>query len=150
MSLQKQIDQDIREAMLAKDQIRLRGLRAIKAALLLANTEKGAAESLTPEAEIQVLQKLAKQRKESAAIYQEQNRDDLYRIEQEELQVIENYLPEQLSPEELENTIQSIIQETGASGMKDMGRVMAAANKALAGRAEGRLVSEVVKRLLVS
>ena len=150
MALQKQIDQDIKQAMLAKDQARLRGLRAIKAALLLANTEKGAAESLTPEAEIQVLQKLAKQRKESAAIYQEQNRNDLYQIEQEELQVIEGYLPEQLSPEELENSIQSIIHETGASGMKDMGKVMAAANKALAGRADGRLVSEVVKRLLSS
>jgi uncharacterized protein YqeY len=148
MSLENTINQDIKSAMLAKDEPRLRGLRAIKSALLLAKTEKGASEILSEDAEIKVLQKLMKQRKESAEIYQQQNRQDLYQIEKEEQDVIEAYLPKQLGREEIKERIQSIITQLGASGMKDMGRVMAMANKELAGTADGRTVSEIVKELL--
>lgn len=148
MSLENKINQDIKSAMLAKDEPRLRGLRAIKSALLLAKTEKGASEILSEDAEIKVLQKLMKQRKESAEIYQQQNRQDLYQIEKEEQDVIETYLPKQLGREEISERIQSIISQLGASGMKDMGRVMAMANKELAGTADGRTVSEIVKELL--
>jgi len=148
MSLENKINQDIKSAMLAKDEPRLRGLRAIKSALLLAKTEKGASEILSEDAEIKVLQKLMKQRKESAEIYQQQNRQDLYQIEKEEQDVIETYLPKQLGREEISERIQSIITQLGASGMKDMGRVMAMANKELAGTADGRTVSEIVKELL--
>src|ERR1700753_601503 len=109
MSLINQIDQDIKQAMLAKQADRLRGLRAIKSALLLARTEKGAAEELTPEAESKVLQKLAKQRKESADIYQAQNREDLYKIEVDELQIIEAYLPKQMGREEIESYLKELI-----------------------------------------
>jgi uncharacterized protein len=148
MSLENTINQDIKSAMLGKDEPRLRGLRAIKSALLLAKTEKGASEILSEDAEIKVLQKLMKQRKESAEIYQQQNRQDLYQIEKEEQDVIEAYLPKQLEREEISERIQSIITQLGASGMKDMGRVMAMANKELAGTADGRTVSEIVKELL--
>lgn len=148
MSLETQINQDIKAAMIAKDTIRLRGLRAIKAAILLANTEKGHTEELTEDGEIKVLQKLVKQRKESAEIYQQQDRKDLYTIEIEEMQVIEEYLPKQLEREEIENVVRGIIAETGASSIKDMGKVMGAANQKLAGQADGRTISEVVKSLL--
>ncbi|HWV71784.1 MAG TPA: GatB/YqeY domain-containing protein [Pseudosphingobacterium sp.] len=148
MSLENTINQDIKSAMLAKDEPRLRALRAIKSALLLAKTEKGASEILSEDAEIKVLQKLMKQRKESAEIYQQQNRQDLYQIEKEEQDVIETYLPKQLGREEISERIQAIITQLGASGMKDMGRVMAMANKELAGTADGRTVSEIVKELL--
>lgn len=148
MSLEQKINQDIKTAMLAKDNARLRGLRAIKAAILLAKTEKAANEELTEEAEIKVLQKLVKQRKESGEIYKAQGRDDLYQIELEEQNVIEEYLPKQLSREEIEEIVKKIIAETGASGMKDMGRVMGVANAQLAGRADGRTISEIVKSSL--
>ena len=148
MSLTTTIDQDIKQAMLAKDQARLRGLRAIKSALLLARTEKGAAEEVSEEAEIKVLQKLVKQRKESAEIYKTQNRDDLYQIEIEEQEVIETYLPKQLGRAEIELAIKDIITKTGAASVKDMGKVMGAANKELAGKADGKTISEVVKELL--
>lgn len=148
MSLQQNIDQDIKSAMLNKDSIRLRGLRAIKAALLVAKTEKGAQEVLTEEAEHKVLQKLAKQRKESADIYQAQNRPDLYQIEHEELQVIEAYLPKQMDKEAITAFIKEVITNTGASNMKDMGKVMGLVNKGLAGKADGKTISEVVKELL--
>jgi uncharacterized protein len=148
MPLQQQIDQDIKSAMLAKDAGRLRGLRAIKAALLLAKTEKDASEILTEEAEIKVLQKLVKQRKESAGIYQAQQRDDLYQIEMEELQVIEAYLPKQMTREEIDAHVKEVIARTGAAGMKDMGKVMGAVNKELAGKADGKTVSEAVKQAL--
>ena len=148
MPLQQNIDQDIKSSMLSKDSIRLRGLRAIKAALLVAKTEKGAQEALTEEAEIKVLQKLAKQRKESSDIYQSQNRQDLYQIEQEELQVIEAYLPKQLDRSAVESLIKLIISQTGASDVKDMGKVMAVASKELAGKADGKTISELVKELL--
>jgi uncharacterized protein len=148
MSLINQIDQDIKQAMLAKQPDRLRGLRAVKAALLLARTEKGASEDLTEEAEIKVLQKLIKQRKESADIYKTQNREDLYEIEMQEMQVIEPYLPQQMGADEIETFIKDLIGRVGATSVKDMGKVMGAANKELAGKADGRTISEVVKRLL--
>lgn len=148
MSLITQIDQDIKQAMLAKDADKLRGLRAIKAALLLARTEKGAAEELSQDAEIKVLQKLIKQRKESAEIYKSQNREDLYEIEMQEMQVIEPYLPKQMSPAEIEAYVADLIKRTGAESVKDMGKVIGAANKELAGKADGRTISEIVKKLL--
>ncbi len=134
--------------MIAKDTAKLRGLRAIKAAILLAKTEKGHAEDLSQEAEIKVLQKLVKQRRESAEIYKTQNREDLYEIEVEEEKVIEAYLPKQLSKEEVETIVKAIIVETGASSIKDMGKVMGATNQKLAGQADGKTISEVVKSLL--
>jgi len=148
MSLINQIDQDIKQAMLAKEPDRLRGLRAVKAALLLARTEKGAGEELDKDTEIKVLQKLIKQRKESAEIYKTQNREDLYDIEMQEMEVIEPYLPKQMSAEEIEVYLKELIGRVGATSVKDMGKVMGAANKELAGKADGRTISEVVKKLL--
>ncbi|TSJ38562.1 GatB/YqeY domain-containing protein [Mucilaginibacter corticis] len=148
MSLITQIDQDIKLAMLAKQPERLQGLRAIKSALLLAKTEKGAAEELTQEAEIKVLQKLVKQRKESADIYKAQGRDDLYQIEIGEMQVIEPYLPQQMTRFEIEGVVQEIIERIGATSIQDMGRVMGLVNKEMAGQADGKTISEVVKQLL--
>jgi uncharacterized protein YqeY len=148
MSLITQIDQDIKLAMLAKQADRLRGLRAIKSALLLAKTEKGAADQLTVEAETKVLQKLIKQRKESADIYRTQNREDLYEIEMEEMKVIEPYLPQQMTRFEIEGYLQELISRVGATSVQDMGKVMGAANKELAGKADGRTISEVVRQLL--
>lgn len=150
MALEEKINQDIKTAMLAKDNSRLRGLRAVKAALLLAKTEKGSSEILTEEAEIKVLQRLVKQRKESADIYRQQNRDDLYQIEIEEQEVIEGYLPKQLNKAEIETIIKAIITDSGASSVKDMGKVMGLANKALAGKADGKTISEIVKSLLTT
>lgn len=148
MTLEEKINQDIKAAMIAKDANKLRGLRAVKAAILLAKTEKGHTEELTEETEIKVLHKLVKQRKESAEIYKNQNREDLYAIEVEEQEVIEAYLPKQLSREEVEKIIKDIISTTGASSVKDMGKVMGAANQQLAGKADGRTISELVKSLL--
>ena len=148
MSLINQIDQDIKQAMLAKQPERLSGLRAIKAALLLARTEKGAAEEISNDAEIKVLQKLIKQRKESAEIYKAQNRDDLYQVEMGEMRVIEPYLPQQMSRFEVEGYLQELISRIGATSVSDMGRVMGMASKELAGRADGKTISEIVKQLL--
>lgn len=148
MSLITQIDQDIKLAMLAKQADRLQGLRAIKSALLLAKTEKGAADELTEDAEIKVLQKLVKQRKESADIYKTQNRDDLYQVEMAEMLVIEEYLPQQMSKFEIEGYLEELIGRIGATSVKDMGRVMGMASKELAGKADGKTISEVVKQLL--
>jgi uncharacterized protein YqeY len=148
MALENTINQDIKAAMLAKDEARLRGLRAIKSALLLAKTEKGATETLTEETEVKVLQKLVKQRKESAEIYLQQNRQDLYQIEKEEQDVIEEYLPKQLSREEIVAEVQRVIQEVGATSVKDMGKVMGLINQRLAGKADGKTIAEVVKEQL--
>lgn len=148
MSLQQTIDQDIKAAMLNKDSAKLRGLRAIKAALLLAKTEKGAEEGVSEEMEIKVLQKLVKQRKESADIYQAQNRPDLFEIENEELQVIEAYLPQQMDRDAIILYIKELVTRIGATSMKDMGKVMGLVNKELAGKADGKTISEVVKELL--
>src|SRR5690606_27851780 len=127
MTLKNQIDQDIKTAMLAKDQARLRSLRAIKSAILLAETEKNAG-AFDESSEIKVLQRLVKQRKESAEIYQQQNRLDLFTIEKEELEIIEQYLPKQLSRDEIKSKIVEIVQKSGASSIKDMGKVMGQAN----------------------
>ncbi|MBD1425952.1 GatB/YqeY domain-containing protein [Sphingobacterium arenae] len=148
MSLEQKINQDIKVSMIAKDNVKLRGLRAIKAAILLAKTEKIQVEELSEDTEIKVLQKLAKQRKESGDIYKNQNRDDLYQIEMEELQVIEEYLPKQLDRSAVEQVIKDIITEVGATSVKEMGKVMAAANQKLAGQADGKTISEVVKSQL--
>jgi len=142
------IGQEIKQAMLAKDQVKLRGLRAIKAAILLAKTEKGHTEELNEDAEIKILQKLVKQRKESADIYKSQNREDLYQVEQEEIDVISQFLPQQMERAEVEAVIAKIIAETGASSIKEMGKVMGIANKELAGKAEGKLIGEIVKSQL--
>lgn len=147
MSLKDTINQDIKSAMLAKDQARLRGLRAIKAAILVAETEKNA-DAFDADGEIKVLQRLVKQRKESAEIYKQQNRDDLYTVEKEEIDVIESYLPKQLSRDEVRAVVTSMVKQTGASTMKDMGKVMGAVNKELAGKADGRTISEIVKEVL--
>lgn len=148
MSLITQIDQDIKQAMLGKQEARLRGLRAIKSALLLARTEKGASEDISQETGIKVLQKLIKQRKESADIYKAQNRGDLYKIEAEEMEVIEAYLPKQMERAEIQAYLKDLIGRVGATSVKDMGKVMGAANKELAGKADGRTISEVVRELL--
>ncbi|QJD94681.1 GatB/YqeY domain-containing protein [Mucilaginibacter robiniae] len=148
MSLITKIDQDIKQAMLGKQEVKLRGLRAIKSALLLARTEKGASEEISEETETRVLQKLVKQRKESADIYQAQNRPDLYQIEADEMEVIESYLPKQMDRSEIETYLKELIGRVGATSVKDMGKVMGTANKELAGKADGKTISEVVKQLL--
>ena len=142
------IDQEIKQAMLAKDQAKLRGLRAIKAAFLLAKTEKGHTEELTEDGEIKILQKLVKQRKESATIYKEQGREDLFTVEQEEIDVISQFLPQQLDRADIEKVIARIIAETGATSVKEMGKIMGLANKELAGKADGKLIGEIVKTQL--
>lgn len=141
------IDQEIKAAMFAKDNAKLRGLRAIKAALLVAKTEKGA-EELNEEGELKILQKLIKQRKESADIYKAQNRDDLYKVETEEMDVISEFLPKQMDRAEIASAIEKFISESGATSMKDMGKVMGLANKQLVGKADGKLISEIVKEKL--
>lgn len=146
--LQEIIDKEIKTAMLARNNVRLRGLRAIKAAILLARTEKGVSEDLTKEVEVKVLQRLAKQRRESADIFKTQNREDLYAIEIEELEVIEEFLPKQMAREEVAAIIKNAIASTGASSIKDMGKVMGIANKELAGKTDGKTISEIVKELL--
>lgn len=144
------IDQEIKQAMLAKDQAKLRGLRAIKAAILLAKTEKGQSEELTEETELKILQRLVKQRKESASIYKEQGREDLFAVEQEEIDVINQFLPQQLDSEAIAQVVARIIAETGATSIKEMGKVMGVANKELAGKADGKLIGEIVKTQLAN
>ncbi|MBB2149372.1 GatB/YqeY domain-containing protein [Pedobacter gandavensis] len=142
------IDQEIKKAMLAKDQAALRGLRAIKAALLLAKTEKGSAEEITEETEAKILQKLVKQRKESSDIYKTQGREDLSIIEEEEIEVISQFLPKQLNQAEIESIVAQIIKDSGATSVKEMGKVIGLANKELAGKADGKLIAEIVKTQL--
>ena len=148
MSLEQKIMADLKTAMLAKDEKSLRSLRAIKAAILLAKTSEGAGGELKEEDEIKMLQKLVKQRKDSLEIFQQQNRTDLAQKEQEEIEVIEKFLPKQLSGEELKGIIAAIIAETGASSPADMGKVMGVATKQLAGKADGKAISALVKELL--
>lgn len=147
MSLETQIMAQMKDAMKAKDEAGLRGLRAIKAAILLAKTSGGSGE-LTSDDEVKLLQKLVKQRKDSLDIYRQQNRADLAQKEEEEIAIIEKFLPKQLDAEELKTIIAAIIVETGASSAADMGKVMGAANKQLAGQADGKTISAVVKELL--
>ncbi len=148
MSLEEKIMRDLKAAMLAKDEISLRSLRAIKAAILNAKTAEGADEILKEEDETKLLQKLVKQRKDSLEIFEQQNRDDLAKKEREEIQVIEKFLPEQLGNEELRQIISGIIKEAGASSPSDMGKIMGMVNKQLAGKAEGKAIAAIVKELL--
>lgn len=148
MSLQIQINDEIKNAMRAKDSLTLESLRAIKAALLLAQTESGAKDELSKDEEIKILQRLVKQRKESARIYIEQGRDDLAQPEIEQAKIIEKFLPAQLSEEEIKEIITQIIADTGANGIAQMGQVMGEANKRIAGQADGKTISSVVKSLL--
>jgi len=150
MSLKQQIDNDIKTAMLAKNKEELTALRSIKSMILLAETEKTATSELTTETESKLLMKAAKQRKESAEIFQKEGRDDLAKKELLELEVVSRYLPKQLSEADLQIEIKKIIEQVGAKGPQDMGKVMGTATKQLAGKADGKVISEIVKKLLAS
>lgn len=150
MSLKQQIDSDIKKAMLAKNKEELDALRAIKSLILLAETDKGAAGDISSDAENKLLMKAAKQRKESAEIFQQQNREDLAAKELAQLEIINRYLPKQLSEAEVTEALKAILAEVGATGPQDMGKVMGAATKKLAGQADGKVISELVKKLLTA
>lgn len=150
MNLEQKVMAEMKEAMKAKDEATLRALRAIKAEIIKAKTEPGAGGEISSEKEISMLQKMMKQRKDSLEIYQQQNRTDLAQKEQEEIAVIEKFLPKQMSADELKTELQQIISETGASSPADMGKVMGAATKKLAGRADGKTISAMVKELLAN
>ncbi len=147
MRLEDKIKEDLKAAMKAKDKQALRGIRAIKAAILLAKTD-GTKGELDEEKEIKLLQKLVKQRRDSIEIYEKEGREELAETEKEEIEIIEKYLPEQLSEEELKAEVKKIIEETAASSMKDMGKVMGQATKKLQGKADGKAISAAVKELL--
>lgn len=147
MSLEKKINEDLKSAMKSRDQAALRGIRAVKAAILLAKTD-GSGTALDETGEIKLLQKLVKQRQDSLDIYTKQGREDLAKIETEEIAVISNYLPEQMDEEAISAIVQSIIKETGASSMRDMGKVMGLATAKLAGKADGKTIASIVKALL--
>ncbi len=149
MSLQAAVMNKMKEAMKSKDSVALESLRAIKSAILLAQTESGASASLTEEQELKLLQKLVKQRKDSAAIFIEQNREDLAQPELAQAAVIEQFLPEPLSEEEIEKVVLATISQLGAEGMKDMGKVMGVVSKELAGQADGKTISTIVKKNLM-
>ena len=148
MSLEQKIMAELKTAMLAKDEKTVRSLRAIKAAIIVAKTSEGAGGEVSSDEEVKLLQKLVKQRKDSLDIFRQQNREDLAKKEQEEIEVIEKFLPRQLSSDELKPIIAEIISRTGASGPADMGKVMAVATKELAGKAEGKAISTTVKEML--
>lgn len=151
MSLEVTINNDIKQAMIARDKQKLEALRAIKAALLLEKTGAGIGGAEIPESlEIKLLQKLVKQRKESAILYREQNRTDLAEEEEFQASIIEVYLPEQLSEDEVKTIVENIVSECGASSMKDMGKVMGMASKKLAGKADNKSISTIVKQILSS
>lgn len=145
--LEEKIQQDIKAAMLAKDSVALASVRGIKAAILLAKTSEGAKE-LDDAAIVKIIQKLVKQRKESAEIYSQQNRPELAQNELAEAEVMERYLPKQLSEAEIEEKVKEIIAQVGAQSMADMGKVMGVATKALAGQADGKIISALVRKLL--
>ncbi len=147
MGLEQNVMAQLKDAMKAKDEAGLRGLRAIKAAILLAKTS-GAGSEITVDDEIKLLQKLVKQRKDSLDIFRQQNRTDLAQKEEEEIAIIEKFLPKQMDSEELKAIIATIIEQTGASSAADMGKVMGVASKQLAGQADGKTISAVVKELL--
>jgi len=150
MSLEEKINQAIKAAMLAKEKVKLDALRAVKSAILMAKTEKGGSSTLTPEIEMKLVQKQVKQRKDAAEIYQQQNRTELAEKELIEASYIEEYLPKMLSDEELTVEVQRIVDSVGAKGPADMGKVMGNASKALAGKAEGKAISDKVKAILSS
>lgn len=147
MALEQKVMEELKLAMRAKDEVALRTLRAIKSAILLEKTS-GSNKEITEADELKMLQKLAKQRKDSLEIFEQQNREDLAQKEREELEVIEKFLPKQMSAEELEASLKEVIAQVGASSPADMGKVMGAATKQLAGKADGKAISETVKRLL--
>jgi len=147
MTLEERINQDIKSAIKAKDQAALRGLRAIKAAIQTFNTS-GSGQALDQQGEWQLLQKLVKQRRESLEIYEREKREDLATKEREEINTIEAYLPQQMSEAEIEAELRRLIEETGAASMKDMGRVMGLATKKMAGRADGKTISELARNIL--
>lgn len=148
MSLENTINDHLKKAMLAKDEKGLRALRAIKAAILLAKTAEGAGEAMTADAEIKLLQKLVKQRKDSIEIFEQQNRADLAIKETEEVEVIEQFLPKQMSAEEIKAAVAEIIKQTGVVNISGLGQVMGIASKQLAGKADGKTISTIVKELL--
>ena len=148
MDLFEKVSEDIKNAMKAKDKVALETLRNIKKCFLEAKTAPGANDSLTDADALKIMQKLVKQGKDSAAVYTEQGRQDLAEAELTQVAVIERYLPKPMSAEELETALKAIIAQVGAAGPKDMGKVMGVASKSLAGKAEGRAISEAVKRLL--
>jgi uncharacterized protein len=150
MSLEQKVMDDLKTAMLAKDEKSLRSLRAIKAAIINLKTSEGFAGEIKEDDEIKLLQKLVKQRKESLEIYEKQNRGDLAEKEQEEISVIEKFLPKQMSVDELKEIIEKIIKDTGATSQADMGKVMGMANKQLAGKADGKTIASVVKEILAA
>jgi uncharacterized protein YqeY len=150
MSLKQQIDGDIKKAMLAKNKEELEALRSIKSMILLAETEKGTVSDISGDVENKLLMKAAKQRKESADIFQQQNRSDLAERELFQLEVISRYLPKQLSADDLTAEIKKLIEEVGAKGPQDMGKVMGVATKKFAGMADGKMISEIVKKLLTA
>ena len=149
MSLQDQIMTSMKEAMKAKDRTALKALRAVKSAILMAKTESGAASELTEEQELKLLQKQVKQRKDSAVIFLEQGREDLAAPELAEAEIIAQFLPEAMSEENIEKIVIQVIESTGANGMKDMGRVMGVVSKQLAGQADGKTISTIVKSKLM-
>ena len=149
MSLEANIMTNMKEAMKAKDSVALEALRAIKAAIIIAKTEAGASEGLSEDQEVKMLQRLVKMRKDSATIFTEQNRMDLAEPELVQIAVIEQFLPAQLSEDEVEAIIAKIISETGASGIASMGKVMGLASAQIGGQAEGKMISGIVKKLLV-
>lgn len=148
MSLTDKISADLLSAMKAQDKVALEAIRAAKTAFTLARAEKGAASVLTSDEELKIIQRLVKQRRESAAIYKEQNREDLFKIEIAEAETLEKYLPAKLSDEELSKALQVIIDRVGAKSPADMGRVMGVAMKELAGKADGKEISAKVKEIL--
>ncbi len=148
MTLTERINEDIKKAMLAREKDKLEALRAIKSALLLALTSEGAGGAIAPDAEIKILQKLVKQRKETASIYHEQNREDLASAELYQAEIISAYLPAQMDESEVRTFIYNLINELGASSMKDMGKVVNEANSRLAGRAESKTIAIIVKEIL--
>jgi len=150
MSLETTINEQLKKAMLARDEKGLRALRAIKSAILLAKTAEGAAAEISEEAEVKMLQKLVKQRKDSIEIFEQQNRADLALKEKEEVEVIEKFLPQQLSADEIKQVVASIIQEAGATEISALGKIMGIASKQLAGKADGKAISTAVKELLTN
>ena len=148
MGLQQQVMEQMKTAMKAKDKVALESLRAIKSALLLTRTESASTDEMSEEQEIQLVQKLVKQRKDSAAIFIEQGRNDLAEPELAQIVVIEQFLPEQLGEDEIEKVVLEVIETTGAAGMKDMGKVMGMVSKKLAGQADGKTISTIVKNKL--
>lgn len=150
MSLKQQIDNDIKAAMLAKNKEELTALRSVKSLILLAETDKGATGEISSDVEMKLLTKAAKQRKESAEIFLKEGRNDLAQKEQFELDVISRYLPKQMTEDEVAAELKKIIEQVGAKGPQDMGKVMGTATKLLAGKADGKLISDLVKKLLAS